>query len=187
EYQVQDPRAPDGVAIPVVVTAKAYSVAQAKDIEISKTIYLQATSLRWAGLYASTGELVSDNFVIPPNAAWNTSTCKLVWEGSLATAGGFSLPAGTTMAVQSLNSELSVAVTSGLPVVDLASGSSPSMSSSGTPVVLTLTANNKGEPKVDEKNNRIKEQAKLQFTLTAGTIVRQFSTTLSFDYCKPAT
>lgn len=187
EYQVQDPRAPDGVAIPVVVSGKAYSVAQARDIEISKTIYLQATSLRWAGLYASTGELVGNRFVIPTDAAWNTATCKLVWEGSLATAKGFSLPAGTTLAVQSLNSELSVAVTSGSPVLDRTSGSTPSVASAGTPVILTFTANNKGEPKVDDNKNPIQEQAKLQFTMTAGTIVRQFSSTLSFDHCKPAT
>ncbi|MEG1770706.1 MAG: hypothetical protein RR311_19680 [Comamonas sp.] len=184
EYQVQDPRAPDGVAIPVLVTGKAYSVAQAKDIEISKTIYLQATSLNSAGLYASTGELINEEFT--NKAAWNTATCKVVWEGFLATEKGFSLPAGTTLAVQSLNSELSVDVTSGSPVLDRPNGRTPSAQNSGTPVVLTITANNKGAPKMVGDIQQ-KEEAKLQFTMTAGTIVRQFSSTLSFDYCKPAT
>ena len=183
EYQVQDPRPDDGVSIPVLVTGKAYSVAQARDVEISKTIYLQATSLDVAGLYTSASGLVGTLF--PNPATWNTSTCKAVWEGSLATAKGFSLPAGTTLGVQSFNSELSVAVTSGSPVLDRANGRTPKDAAFGTPVVLTFTANNAGAPRVVNGVQQ-KEDAKLEFTLTAGSIVRKFSSTLSFDYCKPA-
>lgn len=161
EYQVQEPRPVDGQLIPVVVTGKAYSVAQARDVEISKTIFLNATSVRWVSLYPIGGNTPVTSF----GGLTFDAKCKAVWSGVLGTPESFAAPAGASLTALSFDSQVGVAVTSGSPV--------PDRLSARTPVDLTFTLD---DPAAGGT-------ASLKFTVSAGSFDQQFAATLDYPAC----
>jgi len=175
EYQVQNPRPADGVRIPIVVTGQAYSALQGRDITISDTIYLNATSVSWVNLFPVGSNTPVTSFPLPEF----DGTCKAMWTGELGTNAGFAAPAGATLAVESTSPVLTAAVTSGVPVMDSPNTRAPDATSpnSRTRTVLSFTLN----------NATANGTANLLFTVTAGTSVQQFAATVPYRACTPAT
>ncbi|WP_158211983.1 MULTISPECIES: Ig-like domain-containing protein [unclassified Acidovorax] len=114
EYTVQNPRPTDGTPVSVV-----FSTQTGQGTQISDTLRLWVSSVGGLSLYdtAASASPITDLTLTVTDAA----TCKF---GSvnlfLGTPAGFAAPAGTTIAVRSLNDISTPAITDGSPTLDRA-------------------------------------------------------------------
>ncbi|WP_156517063.1 hypothetical protein [Delftia sp. GW456-R20] len=113
DYQVQNPRPADGQLINVAI-----STVLGTGQVISDSLFLRATSVGWLSLYQS-GALVNKLTVSKLDA-----TCNAIWTGELGTPKLFPAPAGTTIEAKSLDTNVTVSVFNGSPVLDRVSGRS---------------------------------------------------------------
>lgn len=114
EYQVQNPRPGDGQSINVAV-----STVLGSGQVISDSIALKATSVGWLKLYQ--GGSVAGALTFGSLDA----SCKSTWSGTLGTAANFPAPAGTTIETKAIDSNVTVAVFDGSPVLDRAGSRTP--------------------------------------------------------------
>lgn len=159
EYQVQNPRPADGQFINVAI-----STVLGNGQVISDTIRLKATSVAWLNLYqggSAVGALSTGGL---------DATCKGTWSGTLGTAGNFSAPAGTTVAVQSMNSSVAATVLNGSPVLD-------ARAAGRTPLILQFTL----QPGTPAGTSQV------QFTFTSNSTVSTLNLPVTYPACTTAT
>ncbi|MFZ3125070.1 MAG: Ig-like domain-containing protein [Acidovorax sp.] len=128
EYTVQNPRPTDGTPVSVV-----FSTQTGQETQISDTLRLWVSSVSDLDLYEhadSVTPLTAPTTLTVTDAA----TCKFGSVNlSLGTPAGFAAPAGTTVAVRSLNGISTPAITDGSPTLDRATKRTPlTISASGT-------------------------------------------------------
>lgn len=114
-YEVQNPRPVDGVPVTVVFSAQTGQGA-----EISDSLQLWVTSVRWLNLYNdrnATAPVNSLNLSLADAKACKFGGVRLF----VGTAAGFAAPAGTTISVRSRNEKATPSIVAGSPTLDRAS------------------------------------------------------------------
>lgn len=116
DYKVQNPRPTDGTPVTVVFSTQTGDGAQ-----ISDSLSLWVTSVGWLNLYDTAGSASPTtglSLSVTDAAACKFGSVRLF----LGTPAGFAAPAGTTIAVSSLNELATPALVAGSPTLDRAGG-----------------------------------------------------------------
>ena len=116
EYKVQNPRPIDGTPVTVL-----FSTQTGQGVQISDTLQLWATSVGWLDLYGSataTSRVTNLSLALSDADACKFGGVNLF----VGTPAGFAAPAGTTVAVRSLNELATPTVVVGSPTLDGAGG-----------------------------------------------------------------